>query len=80
MTRSSRGRRFKFSSQDRVQRLGGWPKGLSNCEISDLCFSVVPGLYSHICKSTLASVLENEIQSLSDSTVQKLLEKGGNLN
>lgn len=50
-----------LSSQDRVQRLGGWPKGLSNCEISDLCFFVVPGLYRHICKSTLASVLENEI-------------------
>lgn len=67
-----------LSSQDRVQRLGGWPKGLSNCEISDLCFFVVPGLYRHICKSTLAPVLEHEIWSLSDSMVQlKLLEKGG---
>lgn len=45
-----------LSSQDRVQRLGGWPKGLSNCEISG--FFVVPGLYRHICKSTLASVLQ----------------------
>lgn len=50
-----------LSSQDRVQRLGGRPKGLSNCEISDSCFFVVSGLYRHICKSTLASELENEI-------------------
>lgn len=56
-----------LSSQDGVQRLGGGPKGRSNCHISDLCFSfffVVLSLYLHICKSTLAPAHETEIQSM----------------
>ena len=65
-----------LGSQDGVQRLGGRPTGLSNCEISDLCFFVVPRLYRHICKSALASVPENEIWSPPDFMVQlKLLER-----
>lgn len=53
-----------LSSQDAVQRLGGWPEGLSNCEISGLSFFVVLSLYRHICKSTLAPVHEIEIRAL----------------
>lgn len=49
-----------LSSGDGVQRLGGWPEGLSRCEISGLCLFVVPGLHRHICKSTLAPVLEHK--------------------